>query len=56
MAQDFYEAFGQDAVGTIGNPTTVNSGDMDGIMMSAMQALGEENAALRVEAAANLPA
>ncbi len=52
MAQDFYEAFGQDAVGTIGTPTTINSGDMAGILMSAVQALDAENATLRAEAAA----
>ena len=52
MAQDFYAAFGHDAVGTIGTETTINSGDMAGILMSAVQALDEENAALRVEAAA----
>jgi hypothetical protein len=52
MAQDFYEAFGRDALGTIGTPITVNSGDMDGIMMSAIQTLDKENTALRAEAAA----
>ena len=52
MAQDFFAAFGHDAVGIIGTPTSINSGDMAGILMSAVQALDEENAALRVEAAA----
>lgn len=52
MAQDFYAAFGHDAVGAIGTPTTINSTDLSGILMSAVQALDEENAALRVEAAA----
>jgi hypothetical protein len=51
MAQDFYEAFGHDALGTIGTPVTVNSGDMDGIMMSAIQALADENAALKTQLA-----
>jgi hypothetical protein len=39
MAQDFYAAFGHDEVGTIGTPTTINSGDMAGILMIAAQAL-----------------
>ncbi len=39
VAQDFFAAFGQDAVGTIGTPTTISSGDLDGILMIAVQAL-----------------
>ncbi len=39
MAQDFFAAFGHDAVGTIGTPTTITSGDLDGILMIAVQAL-----------------
>ncbi len=39
MAQDFFAAFGHDAVGTIGTPTTITSGDLDGILMVAAQAL-----------------
>src|SRR5262249_14500580 len=39
VAQDFYAAFGHDAVGTIGTPTTITSGDLDGILMLAAQAL-----------------
>ncbi len=39
VAQDFFAAFGQDAVGTIGTPTTITSGDLDGILMLATQAL-----------------
>ncbi len=39
MAQDFFAAFGHDAVGTIGAPTTITSGDLDGILMGATQAL-----------------
>jgi hypothetical protein len=46
MAQDFYAAFGTDSVGTIGTPTTINSGDMAGIMMSAIKELANKNAAL----------
>jgi hypothetical protein len=50
MAQEFFAAFGQDAVGTIGTPTTINSGDLEGILMVAVQALEKrtaENADLR---------
>ncbi|MBA2250715.1 MAG: tail fiber domain-containing protein [Chitinophagaceae bacterium] len=39
MAQDFYNAFGKDKFGTIGNDTTVNPIDMIGIDMTAIQAL-----------------
>ncbi len=39
VAQDFFAAFGHDAVGTIGTPTTITSGDLDGILMIAVQAL-----------------
>lgn len=39
MAQEFFAAFGHDGVGTIGTPTTINSGDLAGILMSAVQAL-----------------
>ena len=39
MAQDFFTAFGRDAIGTIGTETTITSTDMDGILMIAVQAL-----------------
>jgi len=39
VAQEFFGAFGHDAIGTIGTSTTINSGDMDGILMVAVQAL-----------------
>jgi hypothetical protein len=39
MAQDFFAAFGDDGIGTIGTPTTINSGDMAGVLMIAAQAL-----------------
>ncbi len=39
VAQDFFAAFGHDAIGTIGTPTTITSGDLDGILMIAVQAL-----------------
>jgi hypothetical protein len=55
VAQEFFAAFGHDGVGTIGTPTTLNSGDMEGILMIAVQALEKrtaENAELkaRIEA------
>src|SRR5262249_56424756 len=37
MAQDFYNAFGHDAIGAVGTPTAINSGDMAGIMMIAIK-------------------
>ena len=37
MAQDFYELFGQDEYGTIGNDTLVNPLDMMGVAMSAIK-------------------
>ena len=39
VAQDFFAAFGHDDIGTVGTPTTINSGDMQGILMIAVQAL-----------------
>jgi hypothetical protein len=47
VAQEFFAAFGHDAVGTIGAPTTINSGDLEGILMIAVQALEKQNAELR---------
>ena len=47
MAQDFYEAFGHDAIGAAGTPTTINSGDMAGVMMIAIKALATENVQLK---------
>jgi len=44
MAQDFFAAFGQDGVGTIGSPTTINSGDLAGILMIAVQTLEKRTA------------
>jgi len=53
-AQEFFAAFGRDGVGTIGSPTTINSGDEAGIIMVALQALARrtaEVAELRAETA-----
>lgn len=49
MAQDFYNAFGHDKYGTIGNDTTVNPIDMIGIDMSAIQALEKRTTNLKKE-------
>ena len=46
MAQDFFAAFGSDGTGTVGTPTTINSGDQAGILMLAVQALEAENRSL----------
>ena len=47
MAQDFFAAFGDDSVGKIGTETTINSGDMAGILMIAVQALEKRTAELK---------
>jgi Chaperone of endosialidase len=47
MAQDFFAAFGHDGVGQIGTETTINSGDMTGILMIAVQALEKRTAELK---------
>jgi Chaperone of endosialidase len=39
MAQEFFSAFGHDAMGTIGNDTTLTESDVEGISMIAIQAL-----------------
>jgi hypothetical protein len=46
VAQDFSAAFGHDGVGTVGSETTINSGDMAGILMIAVQALEKRTAEL----------
>ena len=47
MAQDFFSAFGHDGVGQIGSETTINSGDLAGILMIAVQALEKRTAELK---------
>jgi hypothetical protein len=47
MAQDFFAAFGHDGVGQIGSETTLNSGDMAGILMIAVQALEKRTVELK---------
>jgi hypothetical protein len=39
MAQDFFAAFGHDAVGRSGNSTSINQADFDGVNLIAIQAL-----------------
>jgi hypothetical protein len=39
MAQDFYAAFGHDKLGTIGNDTTINQADFEGVSFIAIQTL-----------------
>ena len=46
MAQDFFAAFGHDGVGQIGTETTINAGDLAGILLSAVQALERRTAEL----------
>jgi len=48
-SQDFYAAFGDDGIGTIGTPTTINSGDMAGILMIAVQTLEKQNREIKTE-------
>ena len=47
MAQDLFAAFGHDGVGQIGTETTINSGDLAGILMIAVQALEKRTAELK---------
>jgi hypothetical protein len=49
VAQEFFAAFGYDGVGTVGTPTTINSGDVEGILMIAVQALRRKNDAFQAE-------
>lgn len=46
-AQDFYELFGNDGIGTIGNSISITTQDMDGIMFSAIKELIKENNSLK---------
>ena len=51
MAQDFFAAFGHDDVGQIGTETTINSGDLAGILMITVQALEKRTAELKQKGA-----
>ena len=47
MAQDFFAAFGHDGIGNVGPDATINSGDIAGILMIAVQALEKRTAELK---------
>jgi hypothetical protein len=47
MTQDFFAAFGKDGIGQIGTETTINSGDMAGILMIAVQAQEKRTAEIK---------
>ena len=49
MAQDFFAAFGNDGIGKIGTDTTINSGDMAGVLMIAVQTLEKQNREMKAE-------
>lgn len=49
MAQDFYAAFGRDAIGSSGSPTTINTGDMSGVMLTAIKELSTENEQIKIQ-------
>jgi hypothetical protein len=48
MAQDFYAAFGHDALGQVGCDTLINSHDFAGVTFAAVQALIRENEQLKM--------
>lgn len=47
MAQEIFSAYGKDAYGSIGNDTTLNSADMDGLMMILLQGLEKRTSSLQ---------
>jgi hypothetical protein len=47
MAQEIFHYFGKDEYGTIGNDTTLGTGDVDGIMMICLQALEKRTIELK---------
>jgi trimeric autotransporter adhesin len=53
VAQEFYAAFGHDAVGTSGDSISINSGDEAGIMMIAIQTLARRTAEIDAVKAEN---
>jgi hypothetical protein len=53
VAQEFFAAFGHDGIGTVGTDTTINSGDMEGILVIAVQALEKRTAELATLKAEN---
>jgi trimeric autotransporter adhesin len=53
MAQEFFAAFGHDAVGQCGDSVTMNSGDEAGILFAAVQALEKRTAEMKAVKAEN---
>jgi hypothetical protein len=49
MAQDFHNAFGKDAVGTIGNDTLINQQDFLGVSFIAIQALEKRTETIKTQ-------
>jgi hypothetical protein len=49
MAQDFFAAFGHDALGVIGNDTSIAQADFDGVNLIAIQALYRRVLALEAD-------
>ncbi|MGB4773672.1 MAG: tail fiber domain-containing protein [Daejeonella sp.] len=49
MAQDMFAAFGKDSFGIIGNDTTINQADFDGINLVAIQALEKRTTEFKAE-------
>lgn len=49
MAQEFFNAFGRDKLGTIGNDTTIASSDFDGVSITAIKALEKRTQDLQIE-------
>jgi hypothetical protein len=49
VAQEFFAAFGDDGFGTCGDSISINSGDMAGIMMIAIQTLEKEKKLMKTE-------
>ncbi|MCF0074207.1 tail fiber domain-containing protein [Dyadobacter sp. CY261] len=49
MAQDFFAAYGKDLHGTIGNDTTLNTADVDGVAFILIQALEKRTMQLNRE-------
>ncbi len=49
MAQDFYAAFGHDKYGVVGNDTTINQADMEGVTFIAVKALEQRTEKLQQE-------
>jgi hypothetical protein len=49
MAQDFFEAFGKDDLGTIGCDTLINQHDFLGVNLIATQALEKRTTELKLK-------